>query len=179
MRTPQLTRLYLQCPPGDRIEDWPDDRIWGELKARMALPGWELEDGPIVDRGITEMRSFVIEPMQYGRLFLAGDAAHIVPPTGAKGMNLAVADARVLAEALIAYFQTGRTDALDAYSASCLPRVWRAQHFSWWWTSLFHRFDDADADFQSRLQVSQLRYLLRSRSAMTSMAENYVGLDEV
>jgi p-hydroxybenzoate 3-monooxygenase len=179
MRSPQLTRLYLQCPPDDDLDEWPDDRIWSELHARLDLPGWELGEGPIVDRSITELRSFVVEPLQYGRLYLAGDAAHIVPPTGAKGMNLAIADARILANALTTYYQTGRSEALDRYSADCLPRVWRAQHFSWWWTSLFHRFDDEDAAFQERLQVSQLRYLLSSTAALTSMAENYVGLDRV
>ena len=179
MRTPRLTRLYLQCPVEDSIEQWSDDRIWSELRARLNLPGWRLEDGPIVDKGITEMRSFVHEPMQHGRLYLAGDSAHIVPPTGAKGMNLAIADARVLAAAFSAFYKSGSGEPLARYTADCLPRVWRAQHFSWWWTTLFHRFDDADAQFQEQLQVSQLRYMISSRPALTSMAENYVGLERV
>ena len=179
MRTPKLTRLYLQCPVEDTVEQWSDDRIWSELSARLNIPGWSLEDGPIVDKGITEMRSFVHTPMQQGRLFLAGDSSHIVPPTGAKGMNLAIADSMVLAEALSAYYKTGASERLARYTADCLPRVWRAQHFSWWWTTLFHRFDDEDAQFQEQLQVSQLRYMLASRPALTSMAENYVGLERV
>jgi p-hydroxybenzoate 3-monooxygenase len=179
MRTPKLTRLYLQCPVDDTVEQWSDDRTWTELRARMNMPGWNLEDGPIIDKSITEMRSFVHEPMQNGRLFLAGDSAHIVPPTGAKGMNLAIADARVLAAAFISFYKTGNREPLAGFTADCLPRVWRAQHFSWWWTTLFHRFDDADAAFQQQLQVSQLRYMLSSKSALTSMAENYVGLERV
>jgi p-hydroxybenzoate 3-monooxygenase len=179
MRTPRLTRLYLQCPVDDTLEHWPDERIWSELGARLNLPGWALQEGPIVDKGITEMRSFVHEPMQNGRLYLAGDAAHIVPPTGAKGMNLAISDARILAAAFTAFYKSGKTEALQGYTAECLPRVWRAQHFSWWWTTLFHRFDDGDADFQQQLQVSQLRYMISSPPALTSMAENYVGLDRV
>lgn len=179
MRTPKLTRLYLQCPVEDSIAAWSDDRIWSELRARMNIPGWSLEDGPIVDKGITEMRSFVHEPMQHGRLYLAGDSAHIVPPTGAKGMNLAIADARALAEAFTALYKSGNRKPLERYTADCLPRVWRAQHFSWWWTTLFHRFDDQDAAFQQQLQVSQLRYMISSRPALTSMAENYVGLERV
>ncbi len=174
MRSPQLTRLYLQCPVEDTPESWTDERIWEELQARMDIPGWTLQAGPILEKGITDMRSFVMEPMQYGRLLLAGDAAHIVPPTGAKGMNLAITDARVLAQALEAWYTAGDPSLLEAYSSHCLPRVWRAQHFSWWWTSLFHRFDDDE--FQHRLQVSQLRYLISSRVAAASMAENYVGL---
>ncbi|OFZ99738.1 MAG: 4-hydroxybenzoate 3-monooxygenase [Betaproteobacteria bacterium RIFCSPLOWO2_02_FULL_62_17] len=179
MRTPKLTRLYLQCPVEDSIEQWSDDRIWSELRTRLNIPGWSLADGPVVDKGITEMRSFVHEPMQHGRLFLAGDSAHIVPPTGAKGMNLAISDARVLAAAFIAHYKSGNQQLLERYTADCLPRVWRAQHFSWWWTTLFHRFEDEDAAFQQQLQVSQLRYMLSSRPALTSMAENYVGLERV
>ena len=179
MRTPKLTRLYLQCPVEDTIEQWSDDRIWSELRARMNIPGWSLQDGPIVDKSITEMRSFVHQPMQHGRLYLAGDSAHIVPPTGAKGMNLAIADVMVLAKAFTALYKSGSGEPLARYTADCLPRVWRAQHFSWWWTTLFHRFEDADAQFQEQLQVSQLRYMLASRPALTSMAENYVGLERV
>jgi p-hydroxybenzoate 3-monooxygenase len=179
MRSPKLTRLYVQCPPDDPIEQWSDDRIWTELHARLEMHnGWALQEGPILEKSITTMRSFVAEPMQHGRLFLAGDAAHVVPPTGAKGMNLAVADARALAEALVARYRTGRTELLDQYSDTCLRRVWRAEHFSWWMTAMLHRFADDDA-FQQRLQLSQLRYTVSSRAAATSLAENYVGLEKV
>jgi p-hydroxybenzoate 3-monooxygenase len=178
MRSPSLSRLYLQCRPDDDLASWPDERIWRELQARLATnDGFALADGPIVDRGITTMRSFVVEPMQHERLFLAGDAAHIVPPTGAKGMNLAIADVRVLADALGAWYQSGRRDLLDSYSATCLRRVWRAEHFSWWMTSMLHRF--GDDPFEHRLQLSQLRYVTSSRAAATMLAENYVGLERV
>jgi p-hydroxybenzoate 3-monooxygenase len=179
MRSPTLTRLYVQCAPDDPLEAWPDARVWDELHARLETrDGWSLHEGPIVEKGITTMRSFVVEPMRYGRLFLAGDAAHVVPPTGAKGMNLAAADVRVLAEALVAWYKSGRADLLDAYSATCLRRVWRAEHFSWWMTSMLHRFPGDDA-FQKRLQRSQLRYVCTSTAAATSLAENYVGLAHV
>jgi p-hydroxybenzoate 3-monooxygenase len=179
MRSPTLCRLYLQCRPDERIEEWSDDRIWSELHTRLAIDDdWRLTEGPILERGITAMRSFVVEPMQYGRLFLAGDAAHVVPPTGAKGMNLAIADVRVLAEALVAWYREGRTDLLEDYSATCLRRVWRAEHFAWWMTSMLHRFPDDDG-FQQRLQLSQLRYTCTSTAAATSFAENYVGLEQV
>jgi p-hydroxybenzoate 3-monooxygenase len=179
MRSPTLCRLYVQCRPDERIEQWSDDRIWSELHTRLAIDDdWRLTEGPILERGITAMRSFVVEPMQYGRLFLAGDAAHVVPATGAKGMNLAIADVRVLAEALVAWYRTGRTDLLEAYSATCLRRVWRAEHFAWWMTSMLHRFDDDDG-FQQRLQLSQLRYTCTSTAAAMSFAENYVGLEQV
>lgn len=178
MRSPTISRLYLQCPPDDSIEAWSDDRIWSELHARLDLAaGPPIHDGPIIERGITQFRSFVVEPMQYGRLFLAGDAAHTVPPTGAKGMNLAIADVKVLAAALSAHYHQGRDDLLDAYSATCLRRVWRAEHFSWYMTSMLHRFDDDP--FQHQLQLSQLRYTVSSRAAATSLAENYVGLSSV
>ncbi|MBX6355658.1 MAG: 4-hydroxybenzoate 3-monooxygenase [Micromonosporaceae bacterium] len=176
MRSPALTRLYLQVPPDEDLAGWPDDRIWEELAARLRTSdGFTLREGPVLEKGITPMRSYVVEPMRYGRLFLAGDAAHIVPPTGAKGMNLAVADVRVLARALTAFFQQGREDLLDAYSETCLHRVWRAEHFSWWMTSMLHRFPGDDA-FQHRLQLAQLRYTVGSVAAATSLAENYVGL---
>jgi p-hydroxybenzoate 3-monooxygenase len=176
MRSPTVCRLYVQCPTDDRIEDWSDDRIWSELHARLEMhDGWTLNEGPITEKGILQFRSLVVEPMQYGRLFLAGDAAHTVPPTGAKGMNLAMADAKVLAEALRAQYMEGRGDLLAAYSATCLRRVWRAEHFSWWMTSMLHRFPDAD-DFQHNLQLAQLRYTVGSRAAATSLAENYVGM---
>ena len=178
MRSPELTRLYIQCDPDDDIEDWPDERIWEELHTRLATDeGWALAEGPILDegKGITPMRSFVVEPMQYGKLFLAGDAAHVVTPTGAKGMNLAVADVRVLARALTEFYESGRTDLLDRYSETCVRRVWLAQRFSWWMTSMLHRFDRDDF-FQHRLQLAELDYVTSSRAAATSLAENYVGL---
>ena len=178
MRTPEISRLYVQCRPDERLEDWPDERVWQELGLRLASrDGRTVNPGPVLEKGITTMRSFVVEPMQYGRLFLAGDAAHIVPPTGAKGMNLAIADVRVLAEALTGWFRSGRTDLLEAYSETCLRRVWRAEHFSWWMTTMLHRLPDDDGGFQQRLQLSQLRYLVGSRAAAATLAENYVGLD--
>ena len=176
MRSPQITRLYLQVAPDEDIAKWPDERIWRELHARLeTADGWKLREGSVLEKGITGMRSFVVEPMQHGRLFLAGDAAHIVPPTGAKGMNLAVADVRVLARALTAFFKEQRRNLLDAYSVTCLKRVWRAEHFSWWMTSMLHRFPDDDG-FQHRLQRSQLEYVVSSPAAAASLAENYVGL---
>jgi p-hydroxybenzoate 3-monooxygenase len=174
MRSPEITRLYLQVPPDEELDAWPDNRIWAELRTRLSTEdGFELADGPVLEKGITPLRSYVVEPMQYGRLFLAGDAAHIVPATGAKGLNLAVADVRVLAGALAEFYRTGRTDLLDRYSGTCLRRVWRVQHFSWWMTSMLHRADD---DFTHRLQLSQLEYVTSSRAAATTLAENYVGL---
>ena len=179
MRSPTLTRLYLQCSPDEDIETWPDERIWDELRARLkSEDDWELNEGPIVEKGITPMRSFVVAPLRHGRLFLAGDAAHIVPPTGAKGMNLAVADVRVLSEALAAWYETGDASGLDAYSDTCLRRVWRVQHFSWWMTSMLHRVA-GDDPFEAELQRSQLRYVTSSRAAATTLAENYVGLERV
>ena len=177
MRSPELTRLYLQCPPDADLAAWPDERIWEELQARFALPEWELAEGPIVEKGVTGMRSFVVEPMRYGRLYLAGDAAHIVPPTGAKGLNLATADVRVLADALAHWYDEGDASRLDAYSETCLRRVWRAEHFSWWMTSMLHRH--GVDPFEGRLQLSQLEYVCSSRAAATSLAENYVGLERV
>ena len=178
MRSPELTRLYIQCDPHDDIEDWSDERIWEELHTRLATDeGWALTEGPILEegRGITPMRSFVVEPMQYGRLYLAGDAAHVVTPTGAKGMNLAIADVRVLARALAEFYASGRTDLLDRYSETCLRRVWLAQRFSWWMTSMLHRFDREDI-FQHRLQLAELDYVVSSRTASRTLAENYTGL---
>jgi p-hydroxybenzoate 3-monooxygenase len=176
MRSPKVTRLYLQVPPDEDLAAWPDERIWQELRTRLArLSGFTLADGPIMDKGVTPLRSYVAEPMQHGRLFLAGDAAHIVPATGAKGLNLAVADVAVLSSAIEEWYGSGRADALDAYSATCLERVWRVQHFSWWMTSMLHRSADLDP-FTARLQLSQLRYLTSSTAAATSFAENYVGL---
>jgi p-hydroxybenzoate 3-monooxygenase len=176
MRSPEVTRLYLQVAPEEDIDNWPDARIWEDLHTRLETDdGWKLSEGAITEKSITGMRSFVVEPMQYGRMFLAGDAAHIVPPTGAKGMNLALADVRVLAQAATAFFKTGKRELLDAYSATCLKRVWRAEHFSWWMTSMLHRFPSDDV-FQQRLQRSQLEYVVGSRAAAASLAENYVGL---
>ncbi len=175
MRTPEITRLYIQCEPGEDLANWPDARIWEELELRLGASDLTLQEGRIFQKGVTPVRSFVTEPMQYGRLFLAGDSAHIVPPTGAKGMNLAVADVRVLARALTTYYQTGATELLDSYSQTCLRRIWRAEHFSWWMTSLLHRFPDA-TPFQQRLQLSELDYVTNSRAASASLAENYVGL---
>jgi p-hydroxybenzoate 3-monooxygenase len=176
MRSPQITRLYLQCAPDEELARWPDERIWRELHARFEDAGdWRVLEGPILQKGVTGMRSFVVEPMQYGRLFLAGDAAHIVPPTGAKGLNLAVADVRVLAQALIERFESGRTALLDRYSATCLRRVWRVQRFSWWMTSMLHRFEGESA-FDRRRQLAELDYVTSSRAAASALAENYVGL---
>ncbi len=178
MRSPELSRLYLQCAPDEKLERWPDERIWRELQARLGIDGWTLHEGPILEKGVTPMRSFVVEPMQWGRLYLAGDAAHIVPPTGAKGLNLAVRDVQVLAEALVAWYGHGDRALLDAYSATCLRRVWRAEHFSWWMTTMLHPSPHDDA-FARRLRQAQLRYVSTSRAAATSLAENYVGLDSV
>ena len=179
MRSPELTRLYVQCAPDDTLDMWPDERVWEELHLRLSThDGWRLHEGPVLEKSIAVMRSFVVEPMQYGRLFLAGDAAHVVPPTGAKGLNLAAADVKVLAAALIDWYRTGRTDLLESYSATCLRRVWRVEHFSWWMTTMLHRAPGDDA-FDHRLQLAQLRYVTSSRAAATSLAENYVGLEHV
>ncbi|HZP53590.1 4-hydroxybenzoate 3-monooxygenase [Actinocrinis sp.] len=175
MRSPQVSRLYLQVAPDEDLNAWPDDRIWAELDARFELPGWSLEHGPITEKGITPMRSFVAEPLRYGRLFLAGDAAHIVPPTGAKGLNLAAADATLLAAAIIQAHDKGDESLLDAYSETALRRVWRAEHFSYFMTTMLHRDPHAD-DFAHRLQLSNLRYIASSEAAAASLAENYVGL---
>jgi len=175
LRSPSVTRLYLQCAPDEDIAAWSDDRIWAELCTRTERDGFTLRQGRVLQRGVTPMRSFVVEPMQHGRLFLLGDAAHIVPPTGAKGLNLAVADVAVLASALEAYFTAGRTDLLAAYSAACLSRVWKVQRFSWWMTSMLHRFDQHSA-FERRLQLAELEYVAGSTAAATALAENYVGL---
>jgi p-hydroxybenzoate 3-monooxygenase len=176
MRSPERTRLYLQVPPEEAVDGWSDARVWEELHVRLETgDGWRINEGPVLEKSITGMRSSVVEPMQFGRLFLAGDAAHIVPPTGAKGMNLAIADVRVLARALAEFFKKGDPRSLERYSQTCLLRVWRAEHFSWWMTSMLHRFPDDDV-FARRLQRSQLEYVTRSRAAAASLAENYVGL---
>ena len=176
MRSPEISRLYLQVDPDENLDNWSDTRIWEELQTRLSGgANWNLSEGPVMSRGITAMRSFVVEPMQYGRLFLAGDAAHIVPPTGAKGMNLAVADVRVLARAFEEHYGSGRTDLLERYSETCLRRIWKVQRFSWWMTSMLHKFCDDNA-FDVRRQIAELDYVTSSRAAATTLAENYVGL---
>jgi p-hydroxybenzoate 3-monooxygenase len=176
MRSPEISRLYIQCAPDEDIHNWPDDRIWKELHTRLAtLDGWRLTEGPILQKGVTGMRSFVAEPMQHGSLFLAGDAAHIVPPTGAKGLNLAMADVRVLARALGEFYKSGKRDLLEDYSRTCLRRVWQVQRFSWWMTSMLHLFDTDDG-FDQRRQLAELDYVTSSHAAAQSLAENYVGL---
>jgi p-hydroxybenzoate 3-monooxygenase len=176
LRSPERSRLYIQCRPDEDIEEWPDERIWAELQARVSP--WTLEEGPVLEKGVTGMRSFVAEPMQHANLFLAGDAAHIVPPTGAKGLNLAIRDVTVLAEAIVEWYRSGSRAGLDGYSEACLRRVWRAEHFSYFMTTMLHR-DDAAGEFGRRLQLSQLRYVTTSRAAAASLAENYVGLETV
>jgi p-hydroxybenzoate 3-monooxygenase len=175
LRSPRISRLYLQVDPSDDIAHWPDARIWAELQIRLAAPGWTLREGPIIEKGITPMRSFVCEPMRHGRLFLAGDAAHIVPPTGAKGMNLAIADVKVLADALGAWYAHGDSRGLDGYSDCCLDRVWRVQDFSTTMTALLH-VDPTDDAFGRRVQRARRDYVARSRAMASSLAENYVGL---
>jgi p-hydroxybenzoate 3-monooxygenase len=176
MRTPEVTRLYLQCRADEDLGEWPDDRIWSELHTRLETgDGWAVAEGPILQKSVAPLRSFVAEPMRYGRLFLAGDSVHIVPPTGAKGLNLAVADVRVLTEALVQFYEDGREELLDAYSAICLDRIWKVQRFSWWMTAMTHRFD-GDTSFDRRIQMAELAYVTSSRAAAQSLAENYVGL---
>jgi p-hydroxybenzoate 3-monooxygenase len=179
MRSPALSRFYLQVAPDEDMAKWPDERFWEELRARIeTVPGWRLQAGPVLEKLLAPMRSFVAEPMRYGSMYLAGDAAHIVPPTGAKGLNLAAFDVGVLTEALAAWYAGGSTALLDEYSATCLRRVWRVQHFSWWMTTLLHAFGDQDG-FDRKLQRSQLEYVCGSDAAATSLAENYVGLARV
>lgn len=176
MRSPTITRLYLQCAPDEDLERWPDNRIWDELFARFdSEDGWRPNRGAILQKGVTGMHSLVVEPMRCGRLFLAGDAAHIVPATGAKGLNLAVADVCVLARALTAHFREGRGDLLEGYSDTCLRRVWNVQRFSWWMTSMLHRAPDG-SEFDYRRQLAELDYFTTSRPAMTTLAENYTGM---
>ena len=176
MRSHAVTRLYLQCAPDEDLDTWPDERIWSELRLRLGTDdGWGPTEGEILQKSVTGMRSFVAEPMRYGRLFLAGDAAHIVPPTGAKGLNLAMADVARLAEAFDAFYASGRTQLLDEYSDRGLRRTWRAQRFSWWMTTMLHRAEGESA-FDRRRQLAELEYLVSSRAAMTSLAENYVGM---
>jgi p-hydroxybenzoate 3-monooxygenase len=173
LRSQEVSRLYLQCTPDEDLDEWPDARVWKELHARFELDGWTLHEGPVLEKGVTGMRSFVVEPMQYGRLYLAGDAAHIVPPTGAKGLNLAVADVRALARGLVQWYGTGDAALLESYSATCLRRAWRAEHFSYFMTHMLHRLDGDP--FEAKLQRSQLEYVCSSEAAATSLAENYVG----
>ena len=176
MRSHEVTRLYLQVAPDEDLTQWSDDRIWAELKRRLhTSDGWAPNEGPITQKGVTPMRSFVADPMRYERLFLAGDAAHIVPPTGAKGLNLAMADVWRLARALAAHYEKGSDALLDAYSETGVKRTWRAQRFSWWMTSMLHRADTDNA-FDHRRQIAELEYLVSSTAAMTSLAENYVGV---
>jgi p-hydroxybenzoate 3-monooxygenase len=178
LRGPELSRYYIQCAPDEDVERWSDEQIWAELQLRVGLEGWTLEEGPVLEKGVTGMRSYVVEPMGYGRLFLAGDAAHIVPPTGAKGLNLAIHDVRLLAEAITDWYRSGNDGALDTYSERCLRRVWRAEHFSWWMTTMLHRPPEENP-FDWRLRLSQLRYVTTSEAAARSLAENYVGLEAV
>jgi p-hydroxybenzoate 3-monooxygenase len=175
MRSPSVSRLYLQVTPGTDINDWPDDRIWAELAVRLChgQDGWELTPGPITEKSVLPMRSYVMAPMRHGRLFLAGDAAHTVPPTGAKGLNLAVADVAALAPALTALLRKNDTSLADAYSDTALRRVWRCTHFSWWMTTMLHTTGDA---FDAQLQLSQLRWVASSAAGATGLAENYTGL---
>jgi p-hydroxybenzoate 3-monooxygenase len=172
MRSPTVSRLYLQCLPDEDLKEWPDERLWSELQARL---GSQLATGPVLQKSVTPMRSFVVEPMSSGRMFLAGDAAHIVPPTGAKGMNLAIADVQVLGKAVERFYESGSLEALNAYSRTCLQRVWKVQRFSGWMTALLHRFDTDNA-FDRRRQLAELEYLVSSRAAAQTLAENYVGL---
>ena len=175
MRSPARSRYYLQCALGETVEAWPDARFWDELRRRLPASVAEgLITGPALEKSIAPLRSFVVEPLKFGRLFLVGDAAHIVPPTGAKGLNLAAADVRVLYQALVEYYRTGRTEQIEGYSERCLRRIWKAVRFSWWFTSLTHKF--SDDPFNHRLQLADLDYLTGSLAAQTSVAENYVGL---
>jgi p-hydroxybenzoate 3-monooxygenase len=174
-RSPEIQRLYFQCDPSDDTGNWFDDRIWEEMHTRLDTEEWTLTEGNIIQKSIVHMRSFVCEPMRYGRLFLAGDAAHIVPPTGAKGMNLAISDVRALTEALAEFYESGKKNLLENYSETCLKRVWAVSRFSWWMTGMLHRFDGDDA-FRHKMQLAELDYVVGSRAASTTLAENYTGL---
>ncbi len=175
LRSPEVSRLYIQVDPDEDMARWPDERVWQELRARLGTDGWTLADGPVLERSIAVHRSVVVEPMQYGRLFLAGDAAHIVPPTGAKGLNLAVADVRVMARGIAAWYRSGDTAGLDGYTARCLRRVWRVQEFSSWMSALMHRMPRTDP-FEERVLRARLEWICASEAAARSLAENYVGL---
>jgi len=175
-RSPDIQRMYFQVDPGDKVENWSDDRIWAEFRLRLStVDGWTPKEGPIFSKVIVGMRSFVAEPMQYGRLYLAGDSAHVVPPTGAKGLNLAVADVRVLTDGFVQFYSSDKTELLARYSSVALRRVWKAERFSWWMTSMLHRFPGGD-EFQYRMQLAELDYVTSSSAAATALAENYVGL---
>jgi p-hydroxybenzoate 3-monooxygenase len=176
MRSSSVSRLYLQVPPQEDADEWPEERIWEELATRFALEGWTLETGPVFEKGVTPMRSFVTEPMQYGRLYLTGDAAHIVPPTGAKGLNLAVNDVKILAEALVRWYRDGSTESLQSYTQAALRRVWRAQDFSNYMTTLLHRL--SDDEFEAKVQHARLEYVCRSEAAARSLSENYTGMPD-
>ncbi|MGH3133767.1 MAG: 4-hydroxybenzoate 3-monooxygenase, partial [Gaiellaceae bacterium] len=178
LRSATLSRYYVQVSHDEDLDEWPDDRIWEELRLRTGLDGWSLAAGPILEKGVTGMRSFVCEPMQHGRLFLSGDAAHIVPPTGAKGLNLALRDAHVLAELLVDWYRTGSDSVLDSYSERCLRRVWRCEHFSWWMTTMLHLEPRSD-EFGRKLQLAQLRHVTTSPAAARMLAENYTGVTAV
>jgi p-hydroxybenzoate 3-monooxygenase len=178
LRSPTRSRYYLQVDHDEDVERWPDDRVWEELQRRTAVSGWDLREGPVLEKSVTGMRSYVCEPLRHGTLFLAGDAAHIVPPTGAKGLNLAIHDVRLLAEALIHFYERGDEALLDAYSDACLRRVWRCEHFSWWMTTMLH-LPPGEDPFDLALQRSQLRYVTTSHAQATALAENYVGLTTV
>ncbi|MDQ1406381.1 MAG: p-hydroxybenzoate 3-monooxygenase [Acidobacteriaceae bacterium] len=176
MRSPEISRLYLQCSPNEDLSEWPDERIWAELQRRFELSKhWRLTEGPILQKSVTGMRSFVAEPMQFGKLFLAGDSAHIVPPTGAKGLNLAIADVRVLVSGLTEFYESGKMELLKRYSEICLRRVWKVQRFSWWMTSMLHRHASTNP-FDERRQLAELDYVTSSRAGSQTLAENYVGL---
>ncbi|MDA0570341.1 4-hydroxybenzoate 3-monooxygenase [Burkholderia gladioli] len=174
-RSPNVQRMYFQCDPSDSVDNWSDDRIWAEMHARVdSREGHQVVEGKIFQKNIVGMRSFVSTQMRHGRMFLAGDAAHIVPPTGAKGLNLAVSDVRILTAAIQAFYREGRTDLLDAYSETALRRIWRAEHFSYWMTRMMHRIDDA-SPFEQRLQLAELEHVTTSRTASAALAENYTG----
>ena len=176
LRSPTITRMYVQCAPDENVDEWSDDRIWSEIRARLAGEDRpEVVPGPILQKGVTAMRSFVVEPMQYGKLFLAGDSAHIVPPTGAKGLNLAIADVKILADGFADRYRRGDSTALERYSDTVLRRIWKTQRFSWWMTSMLHRFEGT-GPFEQRVQLAELEYVTSSRAASTTLAENYVGL---
>jgi p-hydroxybenzoate 3-monooxygenase len=175
-RSPDVQRMYFQCSPTEKVDEWSDDRIWAEFRARLATrDGWAPKEGKIFSKAVIGMRSLVVEPMRHGRMFLAGDSAHVVPPTGAKGLNLAASDAQLLARGLVAHYKKRDDGLLDRYSETALRRVWKATRFSWWMTSMMHTFPGADA-FQHRLQVAELDYVTSSHAASTALAENYVGL---
>lgn len=174
-RSHDVQRMYFQCNPAERVDDWSEERIWAELQARVAGDGFRLKEGRIFQKNVVPMRSYVREPMQHGRLFIAGDAAHTVPPTGAKGLNLAAADVWVLSRAIERFYRSGSTDDLESYSETALRRIWRAQHFSWWMTSMVHRFEDA-SEFDRRRQLAELDLVTTSEAAARTVAENYAGL---